>query len=134
LSNPEIASSAEREARYFDQLVGESGDFNPFTDRGWRTLARRFAAVVPGTSLRVLDVGCGTGRSRAIYEERARSYAGIDLSLGALRLARRRSPDASWLQADALRLPFASGSFDVVEHAATTCPTAGRPWPRRHGS
>lgn len=105
------------EGRYFDQLVGESGDFNPFTDHGWRTLARRFAAAVPAApaaGLRVLDVGCGTGRSRAIYQERARSYAGIDLSLGALRLARRRMPDSSWLQADALRLPFASGSFDVV--------------------
>jgi SAM-dependent methyltransferase len=107
-------TAAEREGRCFDRLVGESGDFNPFTDRGWETLARRFAAAVPGTGFRVLDVGCGTGRSRRIYQEKSARYAGIDLSLGALRLARRRSPDASWLQADALRLPFRDGSHDGV--------------------
>jgi ubiquinone/menaquinone biosynthesis C-methylase UbiE len=108
-------SSAEREGRYFDRLVNESGDFNPFTDHGWETLARRFAAAVPGTGgLRVLDVGCGTGQSRRIYRSRSAGYAGIDLSLGALRLARRRFGDASWLQADALRLPFRDESFDVV--------------------
>jgi demethylmenaquinone methyltransferase/2-methoxy-6-polyprenyl-1,4-benzoquinol methylase len=108
------ASSAEREGRYFDRLVGESGDFNPFTDRGWETLSRRFAAAIPGTGFRILDVGCGTGRSRRIYQNKAARYAGIDLSLGALRLARRRSPGAEWLQADALRLPFRDGSHDGV--------------------
>jgi len=108
-----------REGRYFDRLVEGSGDFNPFTDRGWETLARRFEAAVPGESrLRVLDVGCGTGRSRRIYQARALAgiagYAGIDLSLGALRLAGRRFAGSSWLQADACRLPFADASFDVV--------------------
>ncbi|MFL6236175.1 MAG: methyltransferase domain-containing protein [Thermoanaerobaculia bacterium] len=108
-------SSAEREGRYFDRLVGESGDFNPFTDRGWETLARRFQSAVPGAAkLSVLDVGCGTGQSRRIYQARSSRYAGIDLSLSALTLARGRSGDSSWLQADALRLPFRDGSFDVV--------------------
>jgi len=108
------ASAAEREGRYFDRLVHESGDFNPFADRGWETLARRFAAAVPGTGLRILDVGCGTGRSRQIYAEHASAYGGIDLSFGALTLAHRRFAGSWWLQADALRLPFRDASFDVV--------------------
>ena len=108
-------SAAGREGRYFDQLVHESGDFNPYTEHGWQTLARRFAATVPsGPKLRVLDVGCGTGRSRQIYAAHASAYAGIDLSFGALSLARRRFAGSWWLQADALRLPFRDGSFDVV--------------------
>jgi ubiquinone/menaquinone biosynthesis C-methylase UbiE len=107
-------SAAGREGRYFDRLVEESGDFNPFADRGWETLARRFAAAVPGAGFRLLDVGCGTGRSRRIYRERCSAYLGIDLSLGALRQARGRFADSAWLQADALRLPFRDGSFDVV--------------------
>jgi ubiquinone/menaquinone biosynthesis C-methylase UbiE len=107
-------SAGEDEGRYFDRLVRESGDFNPFTDRGWQTLARRFAAAIPGTDLRVLDVGCGTGQSRRIYVDRSRGYAGIDLSLGALRLARQRFGESSWLQTDALSLPFRDRSFDVV--------------------
>lgn len=101
------------EGHYFDHLVGETGDFNPFTDRGWETLARRFAAAVPAR-LRLLDVGCGTGRSRRIYRARSARYTGIDLSFSSLSLARGREPDASWLQGDALCLPFRDGSFDVV--------------------
>ena len=102
------------EGSYFDALVEAAGDFNPFTDRGWDTLARRFAAAIPGKDFRVLDVGCGTGRSLRIYEKSAARYAGLDLSLGALRLAHRRFPDAPWLQADALRLPFRAASYDGV--------------------
>lgn len=112
--NPPGHPTAEREGKYFDRLVEESGDFNPFTDRGWATLAARFAGAVPGRGLRVLDVGCGTGQSRRIYASRSAFYAGIDLSLSALRLARGRGADSSWLQADALRLPFRAERFDVV--------------------
>lgn len=120
LSGPDLiggsvsGSEGGHDGQYFDRLVAEDGDFNPFTDRGWATLARRFAAAVPGTGLRILDVGCGTGQSRQIYVDRSAFYAGTDLSMGALRLARRRFPASSWLQADAVRLPYRDETFDVV--------------------
>lgn len=123
---PHSPSTAEREARYFDRLVQESGDFNPFTDRGWETLARRFASAVPESGLRILDVGCGTGRSRRIYRDRSASYSGIDLSLGALILARRRFTECQWLQADACYLPFREGTFDVVAFSSVLHHLGGR--------
>ena len=99
---------------YFDRLVGETGDFNPFTDRGWRTLARQFAEVVAARGrLRLLDVGCGTGHSRRIYADHIASYTGIDLSFGSLAVACRQFP-GSFVQTDAFALPFAGESFDVV--------------------
>jgi len=64
--------------------------------------------------MRILDVGCGTGRSRQIYLDRSSRYVGLDLSLGSLLLARARFEDARWMQADACRLPFRAGAFDVV--------------------
>jgi ubiquinone/menaquinone biosynthesis C-methylase UbiE len=105
-----------REGRFFDRLVAEAGDFNPFTERGWGILARRFAEEVPaqGAGLSLLDVGCGTGRSQAVYREHSARYTGIDLSLASLALARRRDPASRWLQADACRLPFGDESFDAV--------------------
>jgi SAM-dependent methyltransferase len=117
MTSPPETSAAEREGRYFDRLVLESGDFNPFTERGWQTLADRFAAVsgsADPTRLRLLDVGCGTGQSRQVYRERTARYTGIDLSLFSLSLARRRLTGSTWAQADALKLPFRDGSFDAV--------------------
>ena len=107
--------AAEQEARYFDRLVHSEGDFNPFADRGWATLARRFAAAAADLRppLRLLDVGCGTGQSRRVYAERAGSYFGLDLSLGAVAVAASRHP-RRWLQADATLLPCGAASCDVV--------------------
>ena len=122
------AAAAAREARYFDRLVREEGDFNPFADRGWATLARAFAAAAAeaglGGVLRLLDVGCGTGQSHRVYAAREGSYFGLDLSLSAVATASTRAEQAResmaarrrgrFLQADATRLPFAAGSRDVV--------------------
>jgi ubiquinone/menaquinone biosynthesis C-methylase UbiE len=103
------------EGEYFDRLVQEHGDFNPFADRGWQTLALRFASASHGARYaRLLDIGCGTGQSRRIYADQARAYVGLDLSWGALRGARGRHPDGAWVQADGLRLPFGTGLFEAV--------------------
>jgi SAM-dependent methyltransferase len=102
------------EAEVFDALVRER-DFNPFADRGWRTLEGRFSEWLgAGRPRRLLDVGCGTGQSRRIYAASAPFYVGIDLSQAALRRAANRWRDGGWALADACRLPFADRSFDVV--------------------
>src|SRR6185369_2276506 len=86
-----------RERAYFDELVRTRGDFNPFADRGWRTLARRFEAwVAPERPLEVLDIGCGTGQSRQLYARHAARYVGVDLSGAAVAVARGRFPESEW--------------------------------------
>jgi SAM-dependent methyltransferase len=65
---------------------------------------------------RVLDVACGTGYGTAML-----GAVGVDLSLEALRYARRHP--ALYLAADAARLPFRSSfdsvvSFETIEHVA----------------
>lgn len=106
---------ARREGVYFDRLIDEHGDFNPFADRSWRTLATRFQAVSHGARFaRMLDIGCGTGQSYRIYASQADDYVGLDLSLGAVQSASRRHPNLAWLQADGTHLPFEDGTFDLV--------------------
>ena len=81
-------------------------------DRGWRRATRAALALRPGE--RVLDVGAGTGVST---EELGRSGAfavGADLSTGMLRAGRRTRPEVPLVAGDALRLPFADGTFDAV--------------------
>jgi ubiquinone/menaquinone biosynthesis C-methylase UbiE len=66
--------------------------------------------------LRIADVACGSG---AFLRDLARTFprarlTGIDLSLPYLEEARRGSGPASLIQANAERLPLASGSQDAV--------------------
>lgn len=111
----EVRLALARESAYFDSTIEEEGDFNPFTDRGWETLARRFREMVPlAGPLQMLDVGCGTGQSRRLYIDRCRQYVGIDLSAAAVRRAAARHPSSVWMRGDASRLPLEDGKFDVV--------------------
>lgn len=59
----------------------------------------------------ILDVPCGTGRLRSALASHTEEYFGVDSSLPML----SESADTSKLMAaDALQLPFATGTFDVV--------------------
>lgn len=61
---------------------------------------------------RVLDLCCGTGDIAGRF---AGHVVGTDFSAEMLQVAQAsRRGNIRWVQADALRLPFADGSFDVV--------------------
>lgn len=64
----------------------------------------------------VLDIGCGEGHMAARVAGRASLVAGIDLSWTAIEHAAAcfGGERVSWVRADALRLPFRSGCFDVA--------------------
>jgi ubiquinone/menaquinone biosynthesis C-methylase UbiE len=111
-----LADSRQREREFFDQLTSEAGEFNPFMDRGWRRIEQRFCEMSkPARSnLELLDIGCGTGKSRQIYIGHVRRYLGIDLSSASIELARSHFPQDHWEVADACELPFDEGRFDVV--------------------
>ena len=107
--------TSKTEAEYFDGLIAERGEFNPFADRGWNTLAKRFAQFIDvSRPVELLDIGCGTGQSRAIYIEHCRRYVGIDLSAEAVALAKAKFPQSEWMVEDATKMSFADASFDVV--------------------
>ena len=66
-------------------------------------------------SPRVLDIGCGDGFMTDQLVEKGRSITGVDVSLSGLRFAKvLSSSNINYLQADALRLPFGGGTFDVI--------------------
>jgi len=66
------------------------------------------AGVKPGS--RVLDVGCGNGRYLSVMNSLGVEAVGCDLSPGMLSAAGGHAVVA----ADAVRLPFRAGEFDVV--------------------
>jgi ubiquinone/menaquinone biosynthesis C-methylase UbiE len=110
-----LEPAAARERAYFDRFVREQGEFNPFAERGWRTLRKRFEKwVAPARPIEILDIGCGTGQSRQIFIQRAARYVGLDLSPTAIALASNRFLESEWVVGDACALPFPGESFDVV--------------------
>jgi SAM-dependent methyltransferase len=68
--------------------------------------------------LRVLEIGCGMGTDGARFAAAGADYTGIDLTEAAIELARKKFATAGlkgeFRVADAEKLDFADGSFDVV--------------------
>ena len=82
-------------------------------DRSWRKAVASALDLVPGE--RVLDLAAGTATSSAALARTGADVVGCDFSLGMLRVGRRAAYEGvSLVAGDALRLPFADGSFDAV--------------------
>ena len=78
-------------------------------------VARRVSEVLGlGVPLaRALDVGCGTGLSTAALCELAERVVGVDASAAMIAHAPRRA-GVAFVVADAERLPFGAGVFDLL--------------------
>ena len=65
----------------------------------------------------LLEVGCGSGYYSDVFATRLPSgvrYTGIDYSDAMIARARARSPSAAFEVADATKLPYADGAYDIV--------------------
>jgi ubiquinone/menaquinone biosynthesis C-methylase UbiE len=70
-------------------------------------------------SICILDAGCGDGVHIDVIRRRGKIaenslIVGLDISLNALNLSRRRHNKYAWIQGDIGRLPFADNQFDIV--------------------
>lgn len=65
-------------------------------------------------AVRVLDLGCGSGRVLARLEAAGFEAAGVDGHPEPLSIAARRAPRATIVHADVRDLPFAAHQFDAV--------------------
>ncbi|MFC4407430.1 class I SAM-dependent methyltransferase [Haloarchaeobius iranensis] len=70
-----------------------------------------------------LDLGCGNGRHAELLAARCDSVVGLDISGGLLATAQERARERDFgvelVQADAARLPLATGSVDLAVYVAT---------------
>src|SRR5262245_56839137 len=84
-------------------------------DKRWRRrVVNRLQTLLPPDA-QVLDVGCGTGDlSIALFEKTAAEVVGIDFCEPMLQLAKRKAPQITFLEGDALQLPFPDASFDMM--------------------
>ena len=112
-------SGSERSSRVrllFDRIAPRYDLINDLQSFGlhrrWKRRMLQLAAVKKGES--ALDVCCGTGDlSEALAAAGARTL-GCDFSAAMLSVAKGRRLTIPYLQADALKLPVPSASFDLV--------------------
>ena len=104
---------------YYDRRALEYDDWwlghGLYADRdrpGWNeeleVLAGVIRSLAPG---RTLDVACGTG---FLTRHLRGDVVGLDQSARMLAVARQQAPSATFVQGDALALPFGDGEFDRV--------------------
>jgi ubiquinone/menaquinone biosynthesis C-methylase UbiE len=100
-----------RAPEYDDWYLG-TGQFEGIERPDWDEEVARLLDVIGALApARVLDVACGTGfLTRHLRGE----VTGIDQSETMLEIARDRCPHATFMQGDALELPFADSSFERV--------------------
>jgi SAM-dependent methyltransferase len=70
-----------------------------------------------GPSDRVLDLGCGTGIVARLLRDRLGAgtrLTGVDASAEMIAHARTLAPEIDWREANAMKLPFADASFELV--------------------
>jgi SAM-dependent methyltransferase len=103
-------SAPEGSAEYFAEVERRRYELEPFIPR--------FARFREASGLRVLEIGMGLGTDLVRFARNGASVTGVDLTERSVDLVRRRL-ELEGLQgdvgvADAERLPFESGHFDIV--------------------
>jgi demethylmenaquinone methyltransferase/2-methoxy-6-polyprenyl-1,4-benzoquinol methylase len=116
---PKVREMFSRLARRYD-LVNDVMSFG--MHRRWKRDTVALGLMSPARPVRWLDLCCGTGDmaflAEAMAGQRPVRVLGLDFTLPMLAVARQRrsreGSKASFVQGDALGLPFPDGSFDVV--------------------
>jgi demethylmenaquinone methyltransferase/2-methoxy-6-polyprenyl-1,4-benzoquinol methylase len=80
--------------------------------KAWRKVAT--GIIAPYKGMKVLDIAAGTGSSSRPLADRGAEVIALDFSQGMLEAGKKRHPDLTFVQGDALKLPFEKDQFDVA--------------------
>jgi SAM-dependent methyltransferase len=105
------------QAAYWNEAAGPNwADLQGPLDRQLAPLGRRaMDALAPKPGERILDIGCGAGETSLELAQAVGAgghVTGVDISRPLLEVARGRSPQISFVEADAQTHPFEAGAFD----------------------
>jgi SAM-dependent methyltransferase len=67
-----------------------------------------------GSGTRLLDIACGSGHAAALAADRGAVVTGVDIAPALLEIARERTPDGNFIEAEMDALPLGDEQFDVV--------------------
>jgi ubiquinone/menaquinone biosynthesis C-methylase UbiE len=98
--------------RFWDRMAGNWDS----SDSPNRTQSLLAATDHVGDPKRILEIGTGTGSGAAVLKARfpEAEITGVDLSPEMVRIAQTKVDGVTFEPADAARLPFGDGSFDLI--------------------
>jgi demethylmenaquinone methyltransferase/2-methoxy-6-polyprenyl-1,4-benzoquinol methylase len=105
----EVAAMFDGVAKHYDRTNGVLSMGNSLI---WRVATVR--AVAPQRGEKILDIAAGTGTSSAALARSGADVTAADFSAGMIEVGRRKHPDLTFVEADAMALPFEDGQFDAV--------------------
>ncbi len=82
--------------------------------QSWLWRFQTVRAVSPQKGERILDLAAGTGTSSAALAGPGIEVVAADFSVGMIEAGRKRHPEITFVEADAMALPFKANEFDVV--------------------
>jgi SAM-dependent methyltransferase len=108
------AGTVMRQERAYQGLLAAMKRGEPRLDL---KVAAEAVAATGMANPRLIDVGCGSGYYSDVFAtllSGTTHYTGVDYSDAMITRARARYPSAAFEVADATRLPYADGAFDIV--------------------
>ena len=122
------------EKTYIPQILADYETLEPGETDSWNPLGNEYELAyrlavfyaltqalemsqIPLHDLRVLDLGCGNGRSTRMYVDLGlspRQLTGLDLRPGTIELAKKLNPSISYVSYDGEMIPFPSHSFNWI--------------------
>jgi len=117
VTRADLSKQPQAVAAMFDNVAEGYDRTNAVFTMGLEKLVWRpatLAEIAPRKGMKILDLAAGTGASSAKLRDAGAEVVSCDFSVGMLRVGKRRHPELDLIAGDALRLPFADDTFDVV--------------------
>jgi demethylmenaquinone methyltransferase/2-methoxy-6-polyprenyl-1,4-benzoquinol methylase len=117
VTRADLSKEPHAVAAMFDNVAEGYDRTNAVATMGLEKLHWRpetFKEIAPRKGLKILDLAAGTGASSIKLRGAGADVVSCDFSVGMLRVGKRRYPELDLIAGDALRLPFADDTFDVV--------------------
>ena len=116
MSRADLGKEPDEVSAMFDGVARRYDLLNDLLSLGrtkaWRKVATAIIAPQPG--MRILDIAAGTGSSSRPLADAGAEVISLDFSKGMLDAGRKRHPDLTFVQGDALALTFKENEFDVT--------------------
>jgi demethylmenaquinone methyltransferase / 2-methoxy-6-polyprenyl-1,4-benzoquinol methylase len=117
VTRADLSKDPHAVAAMFDNVAEGYDRTNAVATMGLEKLHWRpetFKEIAPRKGMKILDLAAGTGASSVKLREAGAEVVSCDFSVGMLRVGKRRNPELDLIAGDALKLPFADDTFDVV--------------------